>query len=78
MRSPPDKVEVTGPLEEPALLAWPLDIAPESVRLRTVRPGEGYAGTVAVLSGGRPVTVTETRTVARHRGLPSLAAPAAA
>jgi 4'-phosphopantetheinyl transferase len=60
LRIPPDKVEVSAPRERPALLSWPLDIAPGSVQLSTLYPGEGYVGVVAVLSDGRPITVSES------------------
>ncbi|MDX6741602.1 4'-phosphopantetheinyl transferase family protein [Actinocorallia sp. A-T 12471] len=58
LRIPPDQVEVTGPDAPPALLRWPLDLAPASVGLFPLDPGPGYAGVVAILgAGGRDVPV---------------------
>ncbi|WP_424530177.1 4'-phosphopantetheinyl transferase family protein [Sphaerisporangium viridialbum] len=78
LRIPPDKVEVSGPLEAPELLAWPLEISPQSVRITTLYPGDGYAGVVAVLTEDSPITVSEwdVATV-RHNSFTS-AAPIAA
>ncbi|MFF5207104.1 4'-phosphopantetheinyl transferase family protein [Streptosporangium sp. NPDC000396] len=59
LRIPPEQVEVSGPQEKPALLSWPLDISPDTVRMRTLDPGDGYVGVVAVLADGLPITVSE-------------------
>ncbi|GGK90730.1 4'-phosphopantetheinyl transferase [Sphaerisporangium melleum] len=58
LRISPHRVEVSGPREEPALLSWPLDIPPRRVHLRTIYPGDGYAGVVAVI-GDVPIRVSE-------------------
>ncbi|GAA0400534.1 4'-phosphopantetheinyl transferase superfamily protein [Microbispora corallina] len=60
LRIPPDEVLVSGPDEAPALLGWPLDVPPESVRLRTLDPGPGYVGAVAVVSGAQVITLSES------------------
>ncbi|WP_248964389.1 4'-phosphopantetheinyl transferase family protein [Sphaerisporangium perillae] len=73
LRISPHKVEVSGPLEEPALLGWPLDIPPHTVQLRNIYPGDGYAGAVAVLGDDQPIRVSEWDATAL-RPLSSLAA----
>lgn len=61
LRIPPGQVVVSGPHEAPALLDWPLDIPTAAVELRTLHPGDGYAGAVALLTDGRPVKVSEVQ-----------------
>lgn len=61
LRIPPDQVEVSGPLDKPALLGWPLDIPPQSVHIQALDPGAGYVGVVALLADGMTVRVTEAR-----------------
>ncbi|MFC4586743.1 4'-phosphopantetheinyl transferase family protein [Sphaerisporangium corydalis] len=78
LRIPPDKVEVSGPREEPALLSWPLDIAPETVRITTLYPGDGYTGVVSILVDDIPITVSEWTATSLGRNSFSLAAPIAA
>ncbi|MEV7966110.1 4'-phosphopantetheinyl transferase superfamily protein [Sphaerisporangium sp. NPDC088356] len=78
LRIPPDKVEVSGPLEKPELLAWPLEISPQSVQITTLYPGDGYVGVVAVLTDDTSITVSEWETTAVGRNLFSSAAPIAA
>jgi 4'-phosphopantetheinyl transferase len=78
LRIPPDKVEVAGPREEPELLSWPLDIAPATVRIRALDPGEGYAGMVAVLTDHQAITVTQWDASALRDIFLSSAAPIAA
>ncbi|WP_214410615.1 4'-phosphopantetheinyl transferase family protein [Sphaerisporangium fuscum] len=59
LRIPPNKVEVAAPWLDPALLAWPLDLSPEEVRISDLRPGPGYAGVVAILTDAPAVKVSE-------------------
>ncbi|MDH2426856.1 4'-phosphopantetheinyl transferase superfamily protein [Sphaerisporangium sp. TRM90804] len=59
LRIPPAQVLISHPFQEPpALLAWPLEIPVRNVHLRTLDPGLGYVGVVAVIAD-RPTTVTE-------------------
>ncbi|MER6583005.1 4'-phosphopantetheinyl transferase superfamily protein [Nonomuraea sp. NPDC001023] len=58
LRVPPTEVAVSGPADDPALLSWPLDIPPESLRFRVLSPGRGYVAAVAVITG-RPVEAVE-------------------
>jgi 4'-phosphopantetheinyl transferase len=60
LRIPPDKVEVSGPYEQPALLKWPLKVAPSGVQIHALNPGPGYAGVVAILTDEAPITIYET------------------
>lgn len=60
LQIPPNQVEVTGPEEEPALLSWPLDPSPGSVDIRTLDPGSGYTGVVAILTEGNSIKVHES------------------
>ncbi|MEV4458273.1 4'-phosphopantetheinyl transferase superfamily protein [Microbispora sp. NPDC049633] len=59
LRISPDRVEVTGPGESPALLSWPLDVPPAAVRIHPLDPGPGYVAVVAVLGGDHGITVRE-------------------
>lgn len=71
LRISPNKVEVSGPEEEPELLSWPLDIPPAEVRFRRLSPGPGYVGAIAVI-GGRSVQVVETHlSTARPAAVPA-------
>lgn len=78
LRIPPDQVEVSGPLDKPALLGWPLDTPPDSVDIQSLDPGDGYVGAVALLADGEPVTVSEAKTPAAHLAGFSLLADQAA
>ena len=78
LRIPPDKVEVSGPLEDPSLLAWPLDIAPGAVRITPVYPGDGYTGVVAVITDDSPPVVSEWTATPLHTKSFASAAPIAA
>ncbi|MFC0865702.1 4'-phosphopantetheinyl transferase family protein [Sphaerimonospora cavernae] len=60
LRVPPDHVEVSGPDERPALVRWPLDIAPEDVPIAAIDAGAGYAGAIAVLARDHLITVSES------------------
>lgn len=60
LRIPPHKIEVTGPREAPALLAWPFEETPGTVDIRTLDPGNGYTGVVAILADGEPVQVSQS------------------
>ncbi|GII76291.1 4'-phosphopantetheinyl transferase [Sphaerisporangium rufum] len=73
LRIPPDQVEVSDPWDEPELLSWPLDVAPETLRMSDVHPGAGYAAVVAVITEDTPIFVTEY-TAADLRGSTSAAA----
>ncbi|MET8144110.1 4'-phosphopantetheinyl transferase superfamily protein [Sphaerisporangium sp. NPDC005288] len=75
LRISPHKVEVSAPSQEPALLSWPLDIPPHTVQMRTIYPGDGYAGVVAVLGDAQPIKVSEWDAAALR---PSAAVPVAA
>jgi 4'-phosphopantetheinyl transferase len=66
LRVPPGEVEMAGPHEDPALRRWPLDTPPESVTVRTLDPGRGYVGAVALLARGA-VRVSEAEFPARLR-----------
>lgn len=79
LRISPEQVVVSGPDEDPALVSWPLAIAPGGVQLRALDPGDGYTGAVAVLSEGRPVEVCETAATGferNHTMIPSSRAAA--
>ncbi|MEU6744315.1 4'-phosphopantetheinyl transferase family protein [Streptosporangium sandarakinum] len=60
LRISPDRVEVSGPDERPALLSWPLDVPVDGVRILPLDPGYGYVGVVAVLTGNPDVRVVES------------------
>lgn len=77
LRIPPDQVEMSGPYESPALLRWPLDIPPETVQIRTIDPGVGYVGAIAVLTRERTITVSEAHATDLPRLPLSLTAAAA-
>ncbi|WP_169944104.1 4'-phosphopantetheinyl transferase superfamily protein [Microbispora sp. H11081] len=59
LRISPDRVEVTGPGESPALLGWPVDVPPEAVRIHPLDPGPGYVAVVAVVGGDHGITIRE-------------------
>ncbi|MBG0823481.1 4'-phosphopantetheinyl transferase superfamily protein [Planomonospora sp. ID91781] len=67
LRIPPDRVTVSGPLEPPALVDWPIEVSPAEVELHTLDPGDGYVGALAVLPGGRAITVSESDATDLHR-----------
>lgn len=78
LRVSPEKVEVSGPDEEPALLSWPLDPDPGDVEMSHLGLGGDYVGAVAVLGGERPVGFTESNPeFLRWHGPPEETRPAA-
>jgi len=58
LRIPMSRIEVSPAADPPALLAWPLDIPVDQVRLATLDPGPRHHAAVAVLTG-QPMTVRE-------------------
>lgn len=66
LRISPDKLEVSGPEEDPRLLSWPLEIPPGDIRFADLDPGDGYVAVVALISGAQRVHVVESR-VPGHR-----------
>ncbi|MEZ0075116.1 4'-phosphopantetheinyl transferase superfamily protein [Planotetraspora sp. GP83] len=66
LRISPHRVEVSGPEESPALLSWPLEISPGTVRIRTLDPGDGYVGVVAVLTETPHITISEAHVTDLH------------
>jgi 4'-phosphopantetheinyl transferase len=60
LRIPADRVEVSGPDEDPELLSWPLAIPHTRVHMRPLDPGDGYAGVVAVLADSALFAVRQT------------------
>jgi len=69
LQIPPDQVEVTGPAQEPALVNWPLDTPPADVQLRSLNPGPGYTGAVALLTAETTVKVYESSVINTDRSL---------
>ncbi|GII88181.1 4'-phosphopantetheinyl transferase [Sphaerisporangium siamense] len=59
LRIAPNKVEVSEAWEHPELIAWPLEIPPAALQLRTLFPGDGYTGAVAIITDHLPITVVE-------------------
>ncbi|XVQ84281.1 4'-phosphopantetheinyl transferase family protein [Microbispora siamensis] len=64
LRIPPEKVEVSGPADDPELIGWPLGIPAAHVRLRHLEPGRGYVAAVAVVSAGPALRVVESHVAA--------------
>jgi 4'-phosphopantetheinyl transferase len=58
LRMPMSRIEVSPAAEPPALLAWPLDIPVDQVRLASLDPGPRHHAAVAVLTA-RPLVVRE-------------------
>ncbi|WP_211770268.1 4'-phosphopantetheinyl transferase family protein [Kutzneria sp. CA-103260] len=58
LRIPMSRIEVSPATDPPALLAWPLDIPVDQVRLATLDPGPRHHAAVAVLTG-QPMVVHE-------------------
>lgn len=58
LRMPMSRIEVSPAAEPPALLAWPLPIPVDQVRLATLDPGPRHQAAVAVLTG-HPLHVRE-------------------
>ncbi|MFI6508992.1 4'-phosphopantetheinyl transferase family protein [Streptosporangium sp. NPDC050855] len=67
LRVPPGRITVSGPLEPPALITWPLEISPAEVKLHTLDPGDGYVGALALLPGDHVITVSESDATYLHR-----------
>lgn len=59
LRISPERVEVTGPGEPPAVLSWPLDLPPDRLWLRELDPGPGSVGALALLGEAAEVKVSE-------------------
>ncbi|MFI9382578.1 4'-phosphopantetheinyl transferase family protein [Kutzneria sp. NPDC052558] len=58
LRMPMSRIEVSPAADPPALVAWPLDIPVDQVRLATLDPGPRHHAAVAVLTGAT-MTVRE-------------------
>ncbi|MDQ5822029.1 MAG: 4'-phosphopantetheinyl transferase superfamily protein, partial [Actinomycetota bacterium] len=67
----PDKIVVSGPVEPPQLLSWPVDDRPARVTLFDLRPQGGGAAALAVIGPCRAVTERDgsrvVRGATRHR-----------
>ncbi|MBB5888963.1 4'-phosphopantetheinyl transferase family protein [Kutzneria kofuensis] len=58
LRMPMSRIEVSPAGEPPALVAWPLDIPVDGVRLAMLNPGPRHHAAVAVLTG-QPLRIRE-------------------